>query len=66
MKEFNELLNKYSLYFEPIPQYQRTAIGEPWNPYGISILLQKKIPIPEDEEVKDAEIVSPVQANDLK
>ncbi len=46
MKEFGELLDKHSLYFEPIPQFQRTKLEEPWK-LVCTIFLQKKTEVVE-------------------
>jgi hypothetical protein len=49
MNEFNELCNKHSMYFEPIPQYQRENITSPWD-LKVVIFLQKKKEIVEVEK----------------
>lgn len=49
MKEFNELLNKHSLYFEPVPQYIRKSLQSPWETV-CQIFLQKKTEIVEPEK----------------
>lgn len=41
MKDFRELLEKHSMYYEPVPQYSRKEIGAPWE-VTCQILLQKK------------------------
>ena len=46
MKEFQELLDKHSLYFEPIPTYQRDTFESPWQ-IKCNILLQKRTEIVE-------------------
>ncbi len=53
MKEFNELLNKHSLYFEPVPAYTRKALGSPWE-LNCQIFLQKKTPIEDNLPVADS------------
>lgn len=53
MKEFGELLDKHSLYFEPVPQFTRETLTSPWK-IVTQIFLQKKTPVVEEtkEEVK--------------
>lgn len=41
MKEFQELLIKHSVYFEPVPQYARDSLESPWK-IVCQIMLQKK------------------------
>lgn len=52
MKEFGELLNKHSLYFEPVPQFIRDSLTAPWK-IVTQIFLQKKTEIVEPEKVED-------------
>lgn len=58
MKDFNEVLNNHSVYFEPIPQYTRKDNNSPWD-ITCSILLQKKILIKE-EPSEPSELVANV------
>lgn len=44
-KDFQELLNKHSAYFEPIPKIIRINITDPFT-LGSDILLKKKVPVP--------------------
>ncbi len=61
MKEFGELLEKHSLYFEPVPQFTREGLVQPdGKPYPwkivTQILLQKKTSIVEprgEDEAND-------------
>ena len=41
MDEFQSLLDKHSLYFEPVPQYVRDSLQSPWQ-LKCQIFLQKK------------------------
>jgi len=50
MKDFGELLNKHSLYFEPVPQFTRKSLTSPWE-IQTQIFLQKKSEIVEPESV---------------
>lgn len=50
MKDFGELLDKHSLYFEPVPQFIRTSLTDPWR-IVTQIFLQKKTKIAEDKSV---------------
>lgn len=43
MQELNNLLDKNSFYFEPIPQYERKDLFSPWE-LKVSFLLNKKTP----------------------
>ena len=49
MKEFQELLNKHSLYFEPVPQFTRDNINSPWK-IVCQVFLQKKVEVVEVEK----------------
>lgn len=46
MKDFQDLLKKHSLYFEPVPQYTRDTLTSPWKTV-CQVFLKKKIPIVE-------------------
>lgn len=48
MAKFMKLCQDENVYFEPVPQFTRTALGEPWE-IVTQILLQKKVII-EDEK----------------
>lgn len=50
MEKFMKLCQEESVYFEPVPQFTRTAIGQPWE-IVTQVLLQKKITIEEEEGV---------------
>lgn len=56
MKEFNDLCDKHSIYFEPVPQYTRETITSPWQ-LTCQVFLQKKteveqgVPSPADPEI---------------
>lgn len=50
MKEFAELLDKHSLYFEPVPQFIRDTIETPWR-VVTQIFLQKKTEVVEVDKV---------------
>lgn len=62
MKELGELLNKHSLYFEPVPKFTRDGLvqedGKPY-PWKIvcEILLNKKVEIV--EATKEEGVPSP-------
>lgn len=49
MKDFEELLKKHSIYFEPVPQFARDNITSPWKVI-CQIFLQKKAEIIEVEK----------------
>ncbi len=49
MKDFNELLKKHLVYFEPVPQYIREDLKSPWR-LTCQILLQKKTEVVEPKE----------------
>ena len=49
LKDFEELLKKHSLYFEPIPQLRRDNMQSPWK-IVTEVLLQKKIEVVEVEK----------------
>lgn len=61
MKEFQELLNKHSLYYEPVPQFTRDSLTSPWK-IQCQILLQKKTEIVEPTVEKG--IPSPFSNNE--
>jgi hypothetical protein len=44
MKEFMELLEKHSLYYEPVPQFTRDDNQSPWK-IVVQVILQKKTKI---------------------
>jgi len=52
MKDFNELLNKHSVFFEPVPVYSREGLVKedgtayPWTTV-CQIMLKKKTPVVE-------------------
>lgn len=41
MKDFGALLDKHSLYYEPVPQFVRETMESPWE-IRTQIFLQKK------------------------
>ena len=49
LKDFNDLLNKHSMYYEPIPAFEREDISKPWK-LVFKIWLQKKKEIVEVEK----------------
>lgn len=49
MLKFNQFLNENSMYFEPIPQYQRDDLQSPWK-LTCGIFLQKKTEVVEIEK----------------
>lgn len=51
MQEFNELLNKFSLYYEPVPQFSRDSLTSPWK-IVCQVFLQKKTIIEESENTE--------------
>jgi hypothetical protein len=51
MKEFMELLEKHSLYYEPVPQFTRDDNQSPWK-IVVQVLLQKKTKIDEKSDTK--------------
>lgn len=60
MKEFQELLDKHSMYFEPIPFVQRKSLTDPFE-IAAQILLQKKTEIIPAEAVPEESVISPIQ-----
>lgn len=57
MKEFSDLCDKHSMYFEPVPQYQRKDLESPWVT-GCTIFLQKKTEIIIPEIVQEGAVAS--------
>ncbi len=53
MEKFNAFVTESGMYFEPVPQFTRKNIGDPWE-IVCQVILQKKVPIKED-------VVSPIQ-----
>lgn len=51
MKEFGQLLEKHSLYFEPVPQFERDDLKSPWK-VVCQVFLQKKVEVVEKESLK--------------
>ena len=58
MKEFNDLCKKHSIYFEPVPMFNREKVGAPWQ-IICQIFLQKKIEVVKAEIVSDNPEVNP-------
>ncbi len=52
MKDFDALLKKHSVYFEPIPQIRRENLQTPWK-IVTEVLLQKKVEVVEVEKVSE-------------
>lgn len=50
MKEFAELLDKHSMYYEPVPQFERVDLQSPWQ-IKIAVFLQKKTEVIPDGSV---------------
>lgn len=53
MVDFQELLSKHSLYFEPVPQFTRKSLTSPWE-IQTQIFLQRKTEIVKPEKVEDS------------
>jgi len=53
MKKFQALLTETGMYYEPVPQFSRDSLTEPWK-IVCQVLLQKKVAI-------DEKIPSPFQ-----
>jgi hypothetical protein len=49
MKDFNDILVKHSIYFEPVPQFTRETLNDPWK-VVCQVLIQKKVEIVEVEK----------------
>lgn len=62
MSEFQELLNKHGLYFEPVPQFVRDSLTAPWK-IVTQIFLQKRTEIVEPEVV-EKDMPSPFVSNE--
>lgn len=60
MKEFQELLEKHSMYFEPIPHMQRKSVSDPWE-FSSQVFLQKKTLVKEATPETDS-VISPIQS----
>lgn len=54
MKEFNALVEKHSMYFEPVPFMQRKSLTDPWE-VSAQIFLQKKTLATQED------VLSPIQ-----
>lgn len=54
MKDFHDLLEKHSLYFEPVPKFTRKSLVSPWE-VTCQIFLQKKtlsaVDVPVNESI---------------
>lgn len=55
-KDFEALMEKHSVYFEPIPKIERKDMQSPWQ-LGCNVLLLKKV---KNETIKETE--KPVEA----
>lgn len=53
MTEFMALLEKHSLYYEPVPQFARDDVQSPWK-VVVQVILQKKTKIDEKPTEKTA------------
>jgi hypothetical protein len=62
-EDFAAVLEKHSLYYEPVPQYSRKSLSDPWT-LTCQIFIQKKTAVeeetPQDESPKTPE--EPVEA----
>lgn len=63
MEKFHKFLAEESVYFEPVPQFTRTAIGAPWE-IVMQVLLQKKINIEGEASIKEEGVPSPFTSDE--
>lgn len=49
-KDFQEFLSSRSIYFEPIPQYERKELTDPWS-LRCSLIVKKKVAIVQEGAV---------------